>query len=104
VAEWERSGQDAGAFATARRIKPRTFTWWRWRLRQGVGPEAAQAGLRLVRVDVEPEAVDDIASAARPSPSWELATRRGVLRVHEGIDGAALTAVLAALVDKGTTS
>src|SRR4051794_32813059 len=85
VAEWERSGQDAVAFAAARGIKPRTFTWWRWRLRRGVSPEGASAGLRLVHVDVEPEVADDFAVAVRPNPSWELATQRGVLRVHEGI-------------------
>jgi hypothetical protein len=104
VAEWERSGQDADAFAVARQVKPRTLTWWRWRLRQGVSPKAAQAGLRLVHIDVEPEAADAFASAGRPKPLWELATRRGVLRVHDGIDDAALTSVLAALIDKGTAS
>ncbi|HUE28592.1 MAG TPA: hypothetical protein VMP89_17595 [Solirubrobacteraceae bacterium] len=104
VAEWEESGQDSRTFAAARHINPRTFSWWRWRLGKGTSAGPTADGLRLVKVDVEPEPMGEPAPGVGPKVSWEIATRCGVLRVHEGIDGAALAAVLAALVDRGAAS
>ena len=105
MAEWERSGQDRAAFAAARRIDPRRLSWWRWRLGQSASTGPAD-GPRLVKVDVESEAVSAGRTASRVAAkvSWELATSAGVLRVYDGIDDAALATVLVVLVDKGAAS
>jgi hypothetical protein len=96
VADWKRSGLDCKAFAASRGIKSGTLSWWQWRLRRGA---SSADTLRLVKVDVAPEPVDQVALGVARC-SWELATARGVLRVHEGIGEAALDAVLVALVDR----
>jgi hypothetical protein len=104
VAEWERSGLESSTFARARDINPRTFSWWRWRLKKGASAEPRTGSVRLVRVDVERQPMGEPVHGVGSGVSWELATDCGVLRVHEGIDGTALAAVLAALVDKGGAS
>jgi hypothetical protein len=104
VAEWERSGLDRKAFAASRRIDARRLSWWRWRLRGGPLEAVSTADLRLVKVDVEPEARSEADKGhGAERVSWELVTPRGVLRVHEGIGEVALAAVLAALVEKGSS-
>lgn len=52
LAEFDASGETLAQFCAKRRIRPRTFSWWRWRLRGGrhVGPES----VRLVAVDLKP--------------------------------------------------
>jgi hypothetical protein len=64
--------------------------------RVGVGP------LRLVPIQVEPTPIEPIqlpTPCPRDTrPAWEIVTARGhVLRVHRGIEGGELAAVLAAL-------
>jgi hypothetical protein len=99
VAEWEQSGLDRNAFAASRRVNARQLSWWRWRLRGAVRSRAVD--IRLVKVDVEREPRSKVDHGrATELGSWELATSRGVLRVHEGISEVALEAVLAALVGK----
>jgi hypothetical protein len=102
MAEWERSGLDRKAFAASRRINVGTLSWWRWRLRGAPLEAVSMPDLRLVKVDVEPEARSEPDKGhGSEQVSWELATPRGVLRVHEGIGEGALAAVLAALVERG---
>jgi hypothetical protein len=70
VAEWERSGLDRKAFAASRRIDAQRLSWWRWRLRGASLEAVSTADLRLVKVDVEPEArseADKAADVARGS-------------------------------------
>jgi len=96
LAVWRRSGKKIGAFAHARGIRPRTLSWWKWRL-EGPGIlKQRDATLRLVPVDVEP-AARSLPVAARSG--WELITVRGRLRVHESLGVTELQTVLAMLVD-----
>jgi hypothetical protein len=99
MADWERSGLDRKAFAASRGIKSGTLSWWRWRLRGGALGGPSTDALRLVKVDVAPEPGSRVAVGATRC-AWELATARGVLRVHDSIGEVALDAVLAALVEK----
>jgi transposase len=92
VEAWQKSGKSAEDFASSRGIAPRTLIWWRWRLASRPSPPA----LRLVPLQVEPSVA--VSSPPDATPAWEIVTARGhVLRVHRGIAGAELSAVLAAL-------
>ncbi len=102
IAAWRKSGKSADEFAAARGLSPRTLTWWRWRLAtKPVSPLLPPAPLRLVPVSLAAEPTptpDPPRLPAEVAPAWEIVTARGhVLRVHRGIDGAELAAVLAAL-------
>lgn len=93
VKAWQKSGKSADEFAASHGIAPRTLTWWKWRL----GSKApSPAPLRLVPLQIEPSTAP--APGPNTAPSWEIITARGhVLRVHRGIEGSQLAAVLAAL-------
>ena len=98
VKAWKRSGETAEEFATSRGLKPRTLTWWSWRLQKDVSspkldePEA----LKLVAVEVERGAARTDATAA-----WELITARGdVLRAYTGASCSDLVAVVHALTSR----
>lgn len=98
VKAWQKSGKSADEFAASHGIAPRTLTWWKWRL-GSKAPSPAPAPLRLVPLQIEPS-LPSMAPAPAPNtaPSWEIITARGhVLRVHRGIEGSQLAAVLAAL-------
>lgn len=38
VRQWERSGKAAAAFSADIGVNPKTFAYWRWKLRQGAEP------------------------------------------------------------------
>ncbi len=97
VAAWQKSGKSIGEFAVAHGIAPRTLSWWKWRL-ASKSPPASPAPLRLVPVHIEPSPPTTPAPPEAAIPAWEIVTARGhVLRVHRGLAGAELAAVLAAL-------
>jgi len=97
VAAWQKSGQTADEFAASHGIAPRTLTWWRWRL-ASKSPPPSPTPLRLVPLQIEPSPSPAPTPPVGATPAWEIVTARGlVLRVHRGIDGAELAAVLAAL-------
>jgi transposase len=96
VEAWKKSGKTAGEFAASRGLQARTLTWWRWRLAAETRSVVA-APLRLVPVRVEPSAATTPPSS-EATPVWEIITARGhLVRVHRGISGAEIGAVLAAL-------
>jgi len=95
IRAWKRSGRTAKDFAASEGVSAHSLSWWRWRLRSA----RIVSGVRLARVDVEPEAV--VTSDSAGTSSWELVTRRGTLRVYRGIDEERLRAVLRALVRNG---
>lgn len=48
VAAFEKSGQSLARFCAARDLKPKTFSWWRWQLRER--ERARENEVRLVEV------------------------------------------------------
>lgn len=50
AAAFEKSGQSLARFCKARQLKPKTFSWWRWRLRER--EEASEKAVRMVAVEL----------------------------------------------------
>jgi hypothetical protein len=93
VAAWRRSGLTAAAFASRRRLKASTLTWWAWKLRRDADP---QEGRELALVAVE---VVDEADAAEVGGGWELVTAAGHRLRGDGVlTPEAITALVGALV------
>jgi hypothetical protein len=92
VGAWKRSGLTAKEFGASEGVSAHSLGWWRWRLRSRSGV----AAVRFARVDVQADAAP--AGKSMASPTWELVTKRGTLRVHDGIGEEPLHAVLRALL------
>ncbi len=92
VTSFERSGQSASAFCASRKIRARTFAWWRWQLRQVPPRSSPDSGVRLLAVRV---ADDESEPAARRSVVILVA---GVeLRVDASLDVDYVAALVARL-------
>ncbi len=91
---WDRSGQTAKDFATARRLSSRTLAWWKWRLSRE--PSAGEPDEpRLLPVKIEP----DDGSAPEPEPCrWDLVFPEGpVLQVYVPLGTEELRSILRTL-------
>ena len=95
VSEWQQSGLSAEAFATQRRLKASTLSWWKWKLetQQRGSPKAPErSGPRLLPVEVVESEFDG-------EVGWELRTAAGhVLRVHGALTDAQLEEILGAMM------
>jgi transposase-like protein len=96
-ADWEqlvREVESGGSIAeVARRhgVRPRTLTWWRWRLRRGKVARSATKAVQMVPVrvrEVARPAVDDVV---------EVLVRGAVVRVRVGQDPRYVAELAAAL-------
>lgn len=61
LAKFEASGRSVTTFCARHGIRPRTFAWWRWQLRDERQPAPAQRNVRLVAVDVAPKRAEPCA-------------------------------------------
>ncbi len=89
---FEASGETPARFCAKHRISPRTFGWWRWRLRDERREPVAPERIRLVAVDVK--------SAAPPAEgvgAVRIALADFELRVEVGTDVAYVAALVEAL-------
>jgi len=74
IAESQESHLTAAEFATSRGIRPKTFAWWKWRLKMKSSDTRGHAKVELVRAEV----IDDIEiEATAHDLRWELETSRG---------------------------
>lgn len=53
LAKFEASGETLARFCAKRRIRARTLTWWRWRLRGEAHARPEAESVRLVAVDLQ---------------------------------------------------
>jgi hypothetical protein len=98
VGEFERSNQSVERFCMKRGIRPATFKWWRWRLRDSSGSPGASFApssndeVRLVPVDV-------VGLSARVSSRAhvEIAFADMAVRVEPGTDAAYVASLVAEL-------
>lgn len=88
ISEFTATGGSPAAFCARRRIKPSTFGWWRWRLRDAVKAPAAQA------IELVPVAVVDDEPAAAPVV---VAVADVEIRVTVGADVGYVAALVEAL-------
>lgn len=92
LAKFEASGDTAARFCAKRRIRPRTFGWWQWRLRderhEHVVPEPER--VRLIAVDLKRTVAPEAAMGV-----VRIALADFELRIETGTD----VAYVAALVD-----
>jgi len=94
VRAWDRSGQTAKDFATARRLSSRTLAWWKWRLSRE--PSAGEPDEpRLLPVKIEP----DDGSAPEPDTCrWDIVFAGGqVLQVYVPLEANELQSILRTL-------
>ena len=114
VDEWSRSGQSGEAFAAARALPRSSFHLWRLKLR-GPAPKTKQvvrveAMPRLVpvRIDNAPPVLLDPLDPVRAndgSLGWEFTGVDGcVLRAYGAVARDGLTALLAAITPRGSSS
>ncbi len=89
VSEFTAAGGSPAAFCARRRIKLSTFTWWRWRLREGVKPAASPPLVELV-----PVAVVDAAPVAA---TVVVAVADVEVRIATGVDVRYVAALVEAL-------
>ena len=52
--KYEQSGESTAIFCARHRLSSRTFSWWRWQLRDERERSPAAESVRLVAVDVAP--------------------------------------------------
>jgi hypothetical protein len=64
LAKFEASGESVAKFCARKQIRPRTFAWWRWQLRDERHETVAHENVRLVAVDVLSPVVDSRAAEA----------------------------------------
>lgn len=98
VAGFARSNQSVERYCAKRGLRPATFRWWRWRLRdsssspaESVGPSRSDE-VRLVPVDV-------VGLAAHVSGGTHVEIRFAdmVVRVEDGVDAAYVASLVAEL-------
>jgi hypothetical protein len=95
VAAFEQTSEPVERFCTRRKLRPATFRWWRWRLRETVaatGAATATDEVRLIPVDV-------VGLSARRSASTpvEIAFADVAVRVEPGTDIAYVASPVAEL-------
>ena len=92
VAKFGASGERTAAFCAKHGVAPKTFSWWRWRLRSEGMQSAlpARGSMRLVAVDVKPSPV-----TPRGPGAVRIALADFDVQVEVGTD----VAYVAALVD-----
>ena len=89
VARWERSGLTRAQFAARERIKPRTLSFWKWKLRAaGTASPAAQAVRFVELVGTTPgvpalELAPPAGYRIGVAPGFDVATLRTLLTVLE---------------------
>ena len=62
IEELGASGESAEGFCRRRGIRPRTLSWWKWKLGSSPHRSAPDAAIRLLRVAVSPERGRTVAS------------------------------------------
>ena len=92
VRAWDRSGQTAKDFATARGLSSRTLSWWKWRLSREP-PAGAPDEPRLLPVKIEPD------DSSVPEPCrWDIVFAGGqVLQVYVPLETDELQSILRTL-------
>src|SRR5437667_11573209 len=64
LAKFEASGESVAKFCARKQIFPRTFTWWRWQLRDERRAAPVRESVRLIAVDVATPIVESRAAEA----------------------------------------
>ena len=88
VAAFENANQPVAQFCAKRGVRPKTFAWWRWQLRETAPP--GSNGVKLLRVDV-------VENATASSPKMTIAIDDVELRVDVGADVDYIGALVARL-------
>lgn len=74
LAKFEDSGESVAKFCARKQIAPKTFSWWRWHLRDEPRVAGRRENVRLIAVDVA-------------APIVEAVVREGTIRIAlAGID------------------
>jgi len=97
MAAFEQANQSTERFCAKRRIRPGTFKWWRWRLRDsGTSPRTAVAAagkdVRLIPVDVV-----GLAARVNSGALVEITFSGVAVRVEPGTDAAYVASLVAEL-------
>ena len=92
VASWKRSGLSAKEFAARHGVRPRTLTWWRWRL--GRRSKSAALTVRKAATPIAPLTFVEMTSSVRGEPFEVVLTSDVRIRVSIGFDERALVRLL----------
>jgi hypothetical protein len=91
VAAFENTNQPAVRFCERRGISPRTFAWWRWRLRHTAPSARRDDGVKLLSVDVV------TGEAVSPTSRLVIAIAEVEVRIDVGVDVDYVAALVARL-------
>jgi len=91
IEEWRDSGSSAVGFCRHRKISPRTFAWWRWKLGAELRGEGAPPDFVEVKVLPAPPAPHAAV------PVFDVLVAGLVVRVPEGYDEEALVRLVSTL-------
>jgi hypothetical protein len=91
LGKFEESGDSIAGFCARHGIRPRTLSWWRWRL--GGRRRSVHNKVRLVAVDVAPHVLEP----QRAENSIRIALSNLVVHVEVGTDVGYVGALLEAL-------